>query len=78
MGTHNGFSGPIFQQVNRQTTGNEIEGDVVAAARAWNGDLFSSQGGRHTWEDIAFLCSHRDGPIVLKEIQDVDNAVMAL
>lgn len=78
VGTQNGFSDPIFQQIHRQNTGKGIEEDVVAAARAWNANLFSSQGSRHTWEDVAFLRSHWDGPIVLKGIQHVDDAVMAL
>ncbi|UKZ81783.1 hypothetical protein TrVFT333_009556 [Trichoderma virens FT-333] len=78
VGTQNGFSDPVFQEKYRQTAGKDIEEDVVAAASAWNADLFSSQGSRHTWEDIAFLRSHWDGPIVLKGIQHVDDAVMAL
>ena len=78
VGTQNAFSDPVFQEKYRQAAGKEIEEDVMAAASAWNADLFSSQGSRHTWEDIAFLRCHWHGPIVLKGIQHVDDALKAV
>lgn len=76
IGDQTGFSDPVFRQQYKENTGMEIEDDIDAAAAAWNADIFSGQA--HTWDDIAFLQKHWDGPIVLKGIQHVDDAKMAL
>ena len=46
------------------------------AAAEWNRDIFS--GNSHSWEQLEFIKSHWKGPIVLKGIQHVDDARMAL
>ena len=78
VGSQNGFSDPVFREKYRAMASKDVEEDVEAAAAVWNADVFSGQGGGHTWDDIAFLRSHWDGPIVLKGIQHVDDAVKAL
>lgn len=45
------------------------------AAAEWTRTVFP--GLSHSWEDIAFLKKHWDGPIVLKGIQTVNNAQRA-
>jgi lactate 2-monooxygenase len=43
---------------------------------AWTGDIFS--GAAHSWEELAHLREHWEGPIVLKGIQDPDDAIKAV
>ena len=43
-----------------------------AAAAEWTGTVFPTFS--HSWDDIAFLQKHWDGPIVLKGIQTVADA----
>ncbi|KAJ5092522.1 hypothetical protein NUU61_007392 [Penicillium alfredii] len=71
-----GFSDPVFRAKFQKESGTTVEEDVVGAARAWIGDVFSSRP--HTWDDLAFVRQHWDGPIVLKGIQHVDDARKAL
>ena len=49
--------------------------DLQAALIRWL-PMFS--GTDHTWDEIAFLQEHWDGPILLKGIQDVDDARRAV
>ena len=49
--------------------------DLPAALRRWL-PMFS--GSDHTWDDLAFLREHWDGPILLKGIQCVDDARRAV
>ncbi|KAI9823484.1 MAG: hypothetical protein M1832_002495 [Thelocarpon impressellum] len=53
-----------------------VEDDPVHASREWTADVFS--GRAHTWDQIRFLKDHWKGPIVLKGIQHVDDARMAV
>lgn len=76
IGNQVGFSDPVFRAKFEKESGTKVEDDIVGASRAWLADLFS--GHPHTWEDIAFLRKHWDGPLVLKGIQHVDDAKMAL
>ena len=48
----------------------------MLAFREWEADVFS--GTAHTWDQIALLKKHWDGPIVLKGIQSVEDAKMAV
>ena len=48
----------------------------MAASQEWLGDLFSRKS--HTWDQISFLKKHWDGPIVLKGIQHVADARLAV
>jgi lactate 2-monooxygenase len=77
VGVQNGFSDPVFREKYKFKTGMEVEEDVEVAAAVWNADVFSGQAHGHTWDDVAFLQKHWDGPIVLKGIQHVDDAIKA-
>ncbi|MEO8889564.1 MAG: lactate 2-monooxygenase [Jatrophihabitantaceae bacterium] len=49
--------------------------DLPAALRRW---LPMFTGTDHTWDQVAFLREHWDGPVVLKGIQHVDDAKRAV
>lgn len=59
----------------KKNTGKEIEEDMQHAAQTWAGWIFP--GFSHSWEDLAFLREHWDGPIVLKGIQTIKDAQKA-
>ena len=56
--------------------GKTVEDDIFLASREWEADVFS--GAAHTWDQIQLLRNEWDGPIVLKGIQHVDDARMAV
>jgi lactate 2-monooxygenase len=56
--------------------GKEIDDDIQNASLEWQKDVFS--GAAHTWDQIKLLQEEWDGPIVLKGIQHVDDARMAV
>lgn len=76
IGCQTGFSDPAFREQHRKETGKEVEDDIEAASRSWLGDVFS--GAAHSWEELAHVREHWDGPILLKGIQHPDDAVKAL
>lgn len=76
VGNQVGFTDPVFRAKFEKESGTKIEDDVVGASRAWIGQVFS--GRAHTWEQLLFLRKHWDGPILLKGIQHVDDAKLAL
>ncbi|OKP13620.1 hypothetical protein PENSUB_811 [Penicillium subrubescens] len=76
VGCQVGFSDPVFREKFEKEAGCTIEEDIVGASRAWLGQVAAS--GPHTWEELAFVRKHWDGPIVLKGIQHVEDAKMAL
>ncbi|KAJ6122118.1 hypothetical protein N7512_004583 [Penicillium capsulatum] len=76
VGCQVGFSDPVFQAKFEEQSGSKIEDDVVGASRAWLAEVVASRP--HTWEDLAFVRKHWEGPIVLKGIQHVDDAQQAL
>ncbi|KAJ5321479.1 hypothetical protein N7476_004481 [Penicillium atrosanguineum] len=76
IGCEVGFSDPVFRARFEKESGTQIEDDIVGASRAWLGQVFA--GAPHTWQDLAFVRKHWDGPIVLKGIQHVEDAKMAL
>ena len=59
-----GFSDPVFRARVERETGKTVEDDILAASSLWIGDVFS--GASHSWEEIAHLRAHWDGPLVLK------------
>jgi lactate 2-monooxygenase len=75
VGNKIGLSDPVFQRIFKEKTGKEVSEDTVAASIAWQTDAFS--GKSHIWEKLKFLRDSWDGPIVLKGIQHVDDAIMA-
>lgn len=76
IGNQVGFSDPVFRTKFEKTTGTKVEDDIFGASRAWLADVFP--GRPHKWEDLAFVRQNWDGPIVLKDIQHVDDARKAL
>ncbi|KAE8351360.1 FMN-dependent dehydrogenase [Aspergillus coremiiformis] len=76
VGNQVGFSDPVFRAKFEKKSGSKIEEDIIGASRAWISDVFP--GRPHTWEHIDFLRKNWDGPIVLKGIQHVEDAKMAL
>lgn len=73
IGVSIGFSDPVFRAHFKAKHGVDIEQDMHAAAAEWTGIVFP--GVSHGWEDIKFLQKHWDGPIVLKGIQTVEDAL---
>jgi isopentenyl diphosphate isomerase/L-lactate dehydrogenase-like FMN-dependent dehydrogenase len=61
------FSDPVFQAGLDKAP----EDDLQAAVLRW---LPMFTGSDHTWENLAFIRDHWDGPILLKGIQHVDDA----
>lgn len=77
VGDQIGFSDPVFRQkFAAKYPGKTPESDTMLAAMEWEAAVFS--GAAHTWDQIALLKKHWDGPIVLKGIQHVEDARMAV
>lgn len=76
IGTEIGFSDPVFRRKFQEKHGMPIEEDVSRAAAEWAHTIFP--GTSHGWEDLHFLRENWDGPIVLKGIQTVQDAKLAL
>ena len=54
----------------------EVEEDIFLASRTWEGFVFS--GAAHTWNQLEMLKKNWDGPIVLKGIQHIEDAKLAV
>jgi len=77
VGNQTGFSDPVFRRkFEEKFPGMKVEDDILLASREWEGFVFS--GAAHTWEDLELLKKVWDGPIVLKGIQHVEDAKMAV
>ncbi|GKZ89588.1 hypothetical protein CBS63078_263 [Aspergillus niger] len=76
IGVEMGFSDPVFRRYIRDKFGKEVEEDKGTAAGEWTKIVFP--GVSHSWEDLAFLRSHWEGPIVLKGVQSVGDARRAV
>ena len=76
IGDETGFSDPVFRRKFTEKHKIEIEENILLAAQEWEKAVFS--GAAHTWEQLALLKKEWDGPIVLKGIQHVDDARMAV
>lgn len=61
---------------NDKQHGKDIEDDMHTAAAEWTSTVFP--GLSHSWEDIAFLKKHWDGPIILKGIQTIEDAKVSV
>jgi lactate 2-monooxygenase len=72
IGTAIGLSDPVFRARFKSKHGIECEQDMAAADAEWAGTIFP--GTSHSWEDVAFLQKHWDGPIILKGIQTIADA----
>ncbi len=73
-----GLSDPAFRAKFAEVSGGgTVEDNVLAASRLWAADVFS--GYAHTWEELATLRRlWGDGPIVLKGVLSVEDAVLAV
>lgn len=76
IGNQTGLSDPVFRRKFKEIHSKEVEDDIFLASRAWEKFVFS--GAAHTWDQIEFLKKNWDGPIVLKGIQHVEDAKMAV
>ena len=76
IGDQTGFSDPVFRRKFKEKHNIEVEDDVLRASRDWEATVFS--GAAHTWEQLELLKKEWDGPIVLKGIQHVEDAKMAV
>ncbi|RDH30423.1 FMN-dependent alpha-hydroxy acid dehydrogenase [Aspergillus welwitschiae] len=76
VGNTLGFTDPVFRSKFEKESGSTVEEDIVGASKAWISQVFYGQP--HAWEQIAFLRKNWDGPLVLKGIQHVDDAKLAL
>lgn len=83
IGVEIGLTDPVFRRKFEEKHGYSIGDcdahdhrhmghDLGPAAQEWSKIVFP--GHSHSWEDIAFLKEHWDGPIVLKGIQSVEDA----
>jgi len=75
-GVKTGFTDPVFNAKYEKKHGKKVGEDIIESSEEWIGDIFS--GAAHTWEQIAFLKKHWDGPIVLKGIQHPEDAKLAI
>lgn len=87
IGVEIGLTDPVFQAKFKKEHGFDIEEasrhdseltghNLGKPAQEWAKIAFP--GHSHSWEDIAFLQEHWDGPIVLKGIQNVADAKKAV
>jgi len=76
IGNQVGFSDPVFRHKFKEEHGKEVEEDIRLASQDWQKDVFS--GAAHTWDQIKLLQQEWDGPIVLKGIQHVEDAKLAV
>ena len=76
IGDQTGFSDPVFRRKFKEKHNMEVEDDTLKASCDWEAIAFS--GAAHTWEQLELLKKEWDGPIVLKGIQHVDDARMAV
>ena len=77
VGDQIGFSDPVFRRRFADKYPDKTpETDTILAAMEWEAAVFS--GASHTWDQLSLLKKHWDGPIVLKGIQHVEDARMAV
>ncbi|KAI1772825.1 putative FMN dependent dehydrogenase [Hypoxylon cercidicola] len=67
VGVAIGLTDPVFRAHFKKKHGREVDEELAAAAAEWTRTIFPGTG--HTLDDVAFLRSHWDGPMVLKGIQ---------
>jgi len=67
IGNKTGFTDPVFRRKFNEKYSATPEDRPLEASQEWIRDVFS--GAAHTWDHIALLKKHWDGPIVLKGIQ---------
>lgn len=76
VGNQIAFSDPVFREKFEKKYGCAVEEKIIEASYEWTSDVFS--GSANSWEDLAFLKKHWDGPIILKGIQHLEDAKLAV
>ncbi|KAH7417301.1 FMN-dependent dehydrogenase [Cadophora sp. MPI-SDFR-AT-0126] len=76
VGNRTGFTDPVFRRKFKEKFNATPEEKPLEASNEWVGDVFS--GAAHSWDQIAHLRKHWDGPIVLKGIQHPEDAKLAV
>jgi lactate 2-monooxygenase len=77
VGNAIGFSDPVVRRkFAEQNDGDSVDDNVLQASRYWLSEAFPAQS--HSWEDLELLRKHWDGPILLKGIQSVQDATLAV
>ncbi|KAG4413682.1 hypothetical protein IFR04_013186 [Cadophora malorum] len=76
VGNKTGFTDPVFRRKFKEKFNATPEEKPLEASTEWVADVFS--GAAHSWEQIAHLRKHWDGPIVLKGIQHPGDAKLAV
>jgi lactate 2-monooxygenase len=75
-GVELGMTDPVFRKQFKERHGVEVEEKMESAAPEWMRTIFP--GTSKGWEDIKFLQEHWDGPIILKGIQSIQDAKLAV
>ena len=76
IGNEIAFSDPVFRRKFKEKHKMEVEDDILQASLEWLATAFG--GTAHTWKQLELLKKEWDGPIVLKGIQHVEDARMAV
>ena len=76
LGNDNGFTDPVLRREFKEKHNVEVEDDILLASRFWESKVFT--GEAHTWDQLKHLKEHWKGPIVLKGIQHVEDAKLAV
>ncbi|KAK6525276.1 hypothetical protein TWF694_005422 [Orbilia ellipsospora] len=76
VGNQIGFSDPVFRAKFKEAHGIEVEDNTALASREWLKIILS--GSVQPWERISFLKKNWPGPVVVKGIQHVEDAKMAV
>ncbi|KAI1821902.1 FMN-dependent dehydrogenase [Xylaria intraflava] len=72
-----GFTDPVFRRKFAEMNGGTTpEDSPFLASKRWMGEAFS--GDSHPWEHLEVIKRNWDGPILLKGIQHVEDARLAL
>jgi lactate 2-monooxygenase len=75
-GVELGMTDPVFRKQFKRRHGVEVEEKMDSAAPEWMRTIFP--GTSKGWEDIKFLQEHWHGPIILKGIQSLGDAKLAM
>ncbi|KAF2034568.1 putative FMN dependent dehydrogenase [Setomelanomma holmii] len=76
IGVEIGMTDPVFRKQFKERHGVEVEEKMDTAAPEWMRTIFP--GTSKGWDDIKFLQEHWDGPMVLKGIQSLEDAKLAV
>jgi lactate 2-monooxygenase len=75
-GVELGMTDPVFRKQFKKRHGVEVEDKMDFAAPEWMRTIFP--GTSKGWDDIKFLQEQWDGPIILKGIQSIQDAKLAV